>query len=73
MLTVEKLKIMIKDIPDDAVVYVEADHGQLPEGAGGVFYTTDSELPYYGDEISWIDDEEETVEFDKVTAINIGY
>lgn len=51
---VKKLKDLIENIPDNAKVYVESDHGQTSEIAGAVCVTyDDSDLPFYGDELEW--------------------
>lgn len=49
----------LKDVPEDAVVYAEADHGQHPETAHGVAFSVDEpdengKMPYYGDEMTWV-------------------
>jgi len=38
-MTIKELKELIKDAPDDALVYAEADHGQMPEPAGRVNFS----------------------------------
>lgn len=52
-MTIKELKDIIKDIPEDAVVYIEADHGQSPEQAGIIEVTADIDLPPNGDEVAW--------------------
>lgn len=65
---VKDLKEAIKDLGDDVIVYIVADHGQMPEQANGVDTTADEELPYSSEDIDW---EEESLPCD-VTAILIG-
>jgi len=57
--------------PDDAIIYIEADHGQLPEQVDNIFVTKDEELPYTSEDIAWrgLD---EVKKIDQVTAIKIG-
>ena len=52
-MNVGELKEYLENIPDDAKVYVEADHGQSPEPWGYMETTSSSELPYDGEEIAW--------------------
>jgi hypothetical protein len=70
MLTVKDLKEQLANLPDDALVYVEADHGQLPEQACSLFITDSSQTDHYGDDIAW---EDSVSDIAKVTAILIGY
>lgn len=67
---VEELKDLIRDVPDTAKVYVEADHGQMPEHASWLEVTTDKHLPLYGEDIKWTDGT--GVNAEDVTAIRIG-
>jgi hypothetical protein len=69
-MTIKDLKNIIANLPDEAIVYVEADHGQLPEHAGFVDITYDSQLHFYGDEIDWRTTED--MLYNQVTAICIG-
>jgi hypothetical protein len=81
MLTKKELLDALQGIPDDAIIYMEADHGQTPEQAGGVYYTIDADLPYYGDDIYWCDktedgdaidlEEDEIASISEVTAVII--
>jgi len=69
---VQELKTLLADLPDDAEVYVEADHGQSPEKAGWFATTAASELPHYGEEIEWGDDLDVELNTLNVTAVMIG-
>lgn len=59
--------------PDNAIICMEADHGQVPERAGYVAVTKDEELPGtdFDGEVAWrdIDDVKKN---DQVTGIKIG-
>lgn len=69
---VKELIKKLKDVPQNAEVYIEADHGQLAEQASSLGFTYDDELPYYGDDISFkytIN----TFSKKKVTAVIITY
>ena len=57
-MTIKDLRELIKDLPDTADVYVEADHGQSPEPADGVSICHARKLPYYGDDLPWCPVEE---------------
>ena len=65
----------LKEVPEDAVVYIESDHGQSSEQAGGVYYTTrtgiDNKLPYYGDDFDWCE-RGDVEDISCVTAVLIG-
>ena len=53
-----ELKQMLSGIPDTAVIYIEADHGQRPEQGFNVYATDDfqdGDLPYDGEDINWND------------------
>ena len=70
-----ELKEKLSEIPDTAVIYIEADHGQRPE-QGFNFYVTDeefedNELPYDGEDIDWNDICD--CEISKVSAVLISY
>jgi len=75
MIDVLELKRLLSYIPDNAIVYIEADHGQSPEQAYSISVTneefTDGELPYYGEDIDWKNISE--CEKDKITAVKISY
>ena len=59
-----------KGIPGDAEIYVESDHGQIPEQAYGIEVTFDDEISYYGEDNSWKEIKPST-DLSKVTAIRI--
>ena len=42
MMTVKELKEFLKDIPDDAIVAIEADHGQHTEFANSLVVTREN-------------------------------
>lgn len=53
MMTKGELLEKLEGLPDSAIIYIEADHGQVPEQAGNsirVCSTTRGELPYMDDE-----------------------
>jgi len=66
------LKEIASIIPDDATIYVEADHGQSPEQASGVRVCVEThvKMPFYGDDLEW-EDVESTTDWSKVTAVKI--
>jgi len=57
-MTIKELKELIKDAPDDALVYAEADHGQMPEPAGYVGFSEElvEEGEYYAEDMEWEDE-----------------
>ena len=77
MLSVKTLQDMLDKLPEDTVVYVEADHGQLPEQSSGIyFYESGSQQfvsPYYGDDLDWKDlfETEDDYDFSHVKAVLI--
>jgi len=74
MMTVKELKEILSRIPDDAIIYVEADHGQQPEQADIVYMTNEEfeeKAPYYGEDLDW-EDVEDIKKFNKITAVLIG-
>jgi len=75
MLNVLELKRFLSNIPDNAIVYVEADHGQSSEQAHSISasdkYFEDDEIPYYGEDISWKDISECDVNL--INAVLISY
>jgi len=75
MIDISELKRLLLDIPDNATIYIEADHGQSPEQAHSIFVTdeefADGEYPYYGEDIDWKDISE--CEKDKISAVKISY
>lgn len=76
MLTVGELKELLRNIPDDAIIYVEADHGQTPYQASYIDIThQENDLEYDGENIRWNEEEYENAEtdgLDEVTAIRIS-
>jgi len=74
-MNVLELKQILSDIPDAAVIYTEADHGQRPEQSFSVYATDedfeDSELPFDGEDIDWNDIED--CEASKIKAVLISY
>ena len=75
MLNVLELKRLLSDIPDNAIVYVEADHGQSSEQAHSISasdeYFEYNESPYYGEDIGWKDISE--CDISLITAVLISY
>ena len=69
---VSELLQKIDHVDGDALVYMEADHGQMPECAGSVVATTESPetMPYYGEDLDWVSIEE-VPDDKKITAIKI--
>ena len=57
-MTKEKLVNLLEPIPDDAIVYIEADHSQTAEQVSNIRVTGDHSLPYYGDDMNWVDIED---------------
>ena len=57
-MTIKELKEKIKDAPDDALVYAEADHGQMAEPAGYVGFNIEpvEEDEYYAEDREWEDE-----------------
>ena len=37
---------------DDTIIYIEADHEQMPEQAGGLQVTKDEKLPYSSEDMA---------------------
>ena len=58
-MTKKELLEKLKYVKDDAVIYIEADHGQQAEMGSRVFYFVDydneyeGDLPYYGEDLEW--------------------
>jgi len=75
MLNVLELKRLLSDIPDNAVIYIEADHGQQSEQAGDILISDDEfedgEIPHYGEDIGWKDISE--CDISLITAVLISY
>lgn len=58
-MTKKELLEALKDVSDDAIVYTEADHGQLAKRARGVGFSMDDpeedgQMPYYGNDMTWV-------------------
>jgi hypothetical protein len=69
-MTKKELIELLKDYPDDAVIYSYADHGQTPEQVNRIYASKDEEdLRYYGDEMDW---KTNVKKKEAVTAICIG-
>ena len=70
-----ELKQILSDIPDSAVIYTEADHGQSPEQSFSVYVNIedfeDGELPFDGEDMDWQDIED--CEVSKIKAVLISY
>jgi hypothetical protein len=62
------IKALMINVPDTAKVYVMSDHGQCPEQAGSIDVTSDTDLPFDGDEVNW----DEEVESRDITAVRIS-
>ncbi len=58
-MTVSELKKTLITLPEDAVVYIEAAHGNMPEKAGGIIVSYNPKCivakAYYGDDLQWED------------------
>lgn len=71
-MTKKELVKLLALYPDGAEIYVESDHGQTPEQAGGISLSKDEQLPYndFDGDMGWKDscNVEKT---DHVTAIKI--
>jgi hypothetical protein len=74
-MNVLKLKQTLLNIPDDAEIYIEADHGQSPEKAYTILATDedldDGILPYDGEDIDW--KEIEDCDLCLIKGVLIGY
>ena len=57
-MTKKELIESLAPYPDDALIYVESDHGQVPEQSEGVAVSKDEELPFtdFDGEIAWRSD-----------------
>ena len=70
-----ELKQLLSNIPDGAIIYIEADHGQQSEQTSRVLVTDeefeDGKAPYYGEDISWKDISE--CDINLITAVLISY
>ena len=69
-----ELKQLLSNIPDNAMIYIEADHGQQSEQAGRILVTDEEfendKFPYYGEELDWIGIEE-LYDANNITAVLI--
>lgn len=63
-MTVEELIKLLKQLPKETIIYIEADHGQQPEQANFINVTKSKELPYYGEDLNWDEhyDESDSIE-----------
>jgi len=54
-----ELKQLLSNIPDGAIIYIEADHGQQSEQTSRVLVTDeefeDGKAPYYGEDVDWVE------------------
>lgn len=71
-MTKSELLEYLKNIPDTAVIYIEAEYGDRPETAGEVLINTQNKIPYYGDKLNWIVNTP-NVENDKIIGVLIRY
>lgn len=71
MFTVKELKDEIALLPDDTLIYVEADHGQIPYQASFLNFTKRKKLEYDGSEINF-DFKNNSKNISKITAILIS-
>ena len=73
-MNIKKLKEIINLIPEDAKIYVEADHGQQSEIAHNILFCIDDcgyqRLPYYGEDLDWCQ-QVEIEDFTEVIAVLI--
>jgi hypothetical protein len=69
--TAAKLRDVINKVPDEAVVYVESDHGQSAEQAGHILVCYSPKQPYYGDDLGWEEIDENT-EWENVRSVLIA-
>lgn len=73
-MTNKELKEMLNKVPDNAVIYCESDHGQIPEQINNVMFCIDGcsceKLPYYGEDLGWFE-LKEIEDMSKVIAILI--
>ena len=59
MITVQQLIEQLKALPQDAPVYVYADHGQTHEQSSGASLEYANEISYYAD-LAWDEDGEKS-------------
>lgn len=73
MTKLELIKALEK-VNDNATVYVEADHGQLPEQQSSVFVACVNKKEYYLEDIDWVGLDEATDEYlEMANVVCIGY
>ena len=61
-------------VNDDAIIYVEADHGQHQEQADNVFLAFVNEKSYYLPDADWVNIADSTEDFIKTAnVVCIGY
>ena len=74
MMFKRELADLLTFMPDDAIIYIEADHGQQSEQAGSinVCYEEYDEFPYYGEDMEWEGFDTDTDVMSKITAIRIS-
>lgn len=72
-MTVRELRGMLHDIPDDAIVYVWADHGQTECKSYGIYVTDEhlKKMPLYDFEAQLSFDDMENIPKENITAISI--
>lgn len=72
-MTVKELKELLENAPDDAKVFIESDHGQCPESAGGILSCYDKKIKesYYGEDFSFEDVDPKKTKFKLAQAILI--
>lgn len=52
-MTVKELIEKLNQVPENALVYVESDHGQCSEHAGDIEVCFDNNTPFYGEDLEW--------------------
>lgn len=52
-MTKKELLEYLEGVPDDAIIYAEADHSQTPLRAHSVWYCSSKESSYNGEELDW--------------------
>lgn len=70
-ITINDLIEKLSKYPQNAIVYIESDHGQQPEQADFISVTTANEQPFYGEDLTWHREEEVTQNM-KVRAVLIS-
>ena len=54
-MTKKELLEMLAEVPDDAIIYVEAKRRQLPEQASSIKFARETSLSLYGNHFRWFD------------------